>query len=183
METVLIAAERQRGDEIKRMLPPGGYVFIRAENEREARMKILDISPSLAVIDVLLPGGGAKDVSVFAASQDVDTVLIVPDELSAHMSETMGKYGVYTVSFSRDSMWTMFSVLRIAREKIEKAEEKNRKLLARLRNEKMLTEAKCLLARHKGMSEAGAHSFIEKKSMNCRVSLTDAAMSIIRELS
>ena len=33
------------------------------------------------------------------------------------------------------------------------------------------------------MSEAEAHSFIEKKAMNCRISLEDAAVGIIRELS
>ena len=48
---------------------------------------------------------------------------------------------------------------------------------------KLLTEAKCLLARKSGMSEAEAHSYIEKKAMNCRISLSDAAMGIVRELS
>ena len=33
------------------------------------------------------------------------------------------------------------------------------------------------------MSEEEAHAYIEKKAMNCRISLLDAAMTIVRELS
>lgn len=183
METVLVVAERTRGDEIKKLLYPGGYAFIRAESEREARMKILDYQLSLVIVDAMLPGSSAKDISIFAASQEVDTVLLLPEELFGHVAGMMMKYGVYTALFSRDSIIAVSSAISVAREKIRSAEEKNRKLLMRLRNEKLLTEAKCLLAGKKGMNEAEAHIYIEKKAMNCRISLLDAAMSIVRELS
>ena len=114
---------------------------------------------------------------------DADTILIVPDELSSHMAAMMMKHGVYVSGSSRDSFSAVLGAISVAREKIRKAEEKNRKLLLRLKNEKLLTEAKCLLAGRRGMSEAEAHSYIEKKAMNCRISLEDAAVGIIRELS
>ena len=183
METVLIVAERARYDEIKKLLMPGGYAFIRAESGREARRKILDISLSLAIVDAQLPDGSAKEISIFASSQEVDTVMIVPDALGAHMADAMAKYGVYVTSPDVDCMAAVSNAILVSRERIRKAEEKNRKLLERLRNEKLLTEAKCLLARHRKLSEAEAHSYIEKKAMDCRISLADAAMSIVRELS
>ena len=93
------------------------------------------------------------------------------------------KYGVYVVSQNRNIISAVLGAIRVSKEKIRKAEEKNRKLLDRLRNEKLIVEAKCILAARKGMSEAEAHSYIEKKAMNCRISLMDAAMSIVRELS
>ena len=183
METVLVVAKRPRYDEIRTLLSPGGYAFIRAESEREARMKILDIQLSLVIVDGLLPEGTAKEVSVFSSSQDIDTILIVPDGLLWHMAGTMRKYGVYAAAFNRDSVSSVLGAIGVAREKTMKAEEKNRKLLVRLRNEKLLTEAKCLLALKYVMSENDAHCYIEKKAMNCRVSLSDAAMSIVRELA
>ena len=183
METVLVVAERTRYDEIKRLLSPGGYAFIRVESEREARMKILDIPLSLVIVDGVLPEGTSKAISIFSSSQEIDTVLIAPSELVWHMSGAMAKYGVYTAAFTRDSVTAVLGAIFVAREKVMKAEEKSRKLLVRLRNEKLLTEAKCLLARKSGMSEAEAHRYIEKKAMNCRISLSDAAMGIVRELS
>ena len=104
METVLVVAERTRGDEIKKLLYPGGYAFIRAESEREARMKILDYQLSLVIVDAMLPGSSAKDISIFAASQEVDTILLLSEELFGHVAGMMMKYGVYTALFSRDSI-------------------------------------------------------------------------------
>ena len=146
METVLVVAERARCDEIKKLFLPGGYAFIRAESEKEARMKLLDFQLSLVIVDAMLPGSASKDIAVFAASMDADTILIVPDEISSHMAAMMMKHGVYVSGSSRDSFSAVLGAISVAREKIRKAEEKNRKLLLRLKNEKLLTEAKCLLA-------------------------------------
>lgn len=183
METVLVAAGRVRYGEIQKIFFPGGYRFVRVESEREARMQILDLPLSFVIVDGALAGREAKDIAVFAASQDIDTLLIVPEEAAGHMAETMLKYGVYVAADATDSVLAVAGAMRVAGEKLRKAEEKNRKLLSRLRNEKVLTEAKCLLAGKKGMCEAEAHTYIEKKAMNCRISLLDAAMGIVRELS
>ena len=183
METVLVVAEHARYDEIKRLFPSGGYAFIRAESTKEARMKILDFQLSLAVVDAALPGGTSKEIAIFASSEDIDTILIVPDELSGHITHIMQKYGVYVVRPERISLAAVLSAITVSKVKIRKAEEKYMKLLERLRNEKLLTEAKCLLARRDGMSEKEAHSYLEKKAMDCRISLSDAALNIIRELS
>lgn len=183
METVLVVAERTRCDGIRKLLPPGGYALIRAESEREARMRILDLQLSLAIVDAMLPGNAPKDIAVFAASQDIDTILIAPEELAMHIAAMMRQHGVYTAADSRDSLSAVLGAVSVARERIRKAEERNRKLLARLQNEKLLTEAKCLLAGRKGMSEAEAHACIERKAMDCRISLADAAIGIVRELS
>ena len=152
MEMVLIAAERSRCDMIKKTLAAGRYALFRAESGKEARMKILDLSLSLVIVDASLPDGSAKEVSVLASERGFDTIYIVPDALVQHMAETMEKYGVYVAGTGE--LAAVFRTLRVSRNKISRAEEKNRKLLERLKNEKMLTKAKCLLARYKAMSVA-----------------------------
>ena len=181
METVLVAAERTRCDEIKRKLSVGGYTLIRAESEKEARVKILDFQFSLVIVDSPLPSGSARETAVFAAANEIDTVLLVPAGLAAHMADAMLRSGVYVSTI--DELGTTLRAVRVSREKIRKLDEKTRKLLERLRNERVLSEAKCLLANKKAMSEKEAHSYIEKKAKDCRISLSDAAMSIVRELS
>ena len=121
METVLVVAERARCDEIKKLFLPGGYAFIRAESEKEARMKLLDFQLSLVIVDAMLPGSASKDIAVFAASMDADTILIVPDEISSHMAAMMMKHGVYVSGSSRDSFSAVLGAISVAREKIRKA--------------------------------------------------------------
>ena len=183
METVLVVAERTRCDELRKLLPPGAYAFIRAGSEQEARMKILDFQLSLVIVDAMLPGSVPEDVSVFAASQGIDTLLVVPGDLAAHAAGMMRGRGVYSAAADRCCIAAVLDAIGVARERIRKAEAQNSRLLMRLQNEKLLTEAKCLLAAKKGMSEPEAHSYIEKKAMDCRISLADAAICIVRELS
>ena len=97
------------------------------------------------------------------------------------MADAMLRSGVYVSNIGE--LGTTLRAVRVAREKIRKLDEKNRKLLERLRNERVLSEAKCLLSNRKAMSEKEAHRYIERKAMDCRISLSDAAMSIVRELS
>ena len=101
METVLVVAERTRCDELRKLLPPGAYAFIRAGSEREARMKILDFQLSLVIVDAMLPGSVPEDVSVFAASQGIDTLLVVPEDLAAHAAGMMRGRGVYSAAADR----------------------------------------------------------------------------------
>lgn len=181
METVLVVAEHSRFDEIKKLFALDGFVFIRAESEKSLKMKIFDLSFSLVIVDSIFPN--AKELSIFVSSYDIDTLFVVDEELQASAQSVLLKYGVYVVSQNRNIISAVLGAIRVSKEKIRKAEEKNRKLLDRLRNEKLIVEAKCILAARKGMSEAEAHGYIEKKAMNCRISLMDAAMSIVRELS
>lgn len=183
MEMVLVVAQARRCDVLKKLLPKDGHVFIRAENEKEARMKILDLELSLVIVDAALQGTEAKDVSAFASQQGLDTLMVVPEGLLEYAATMMHPYNVYVAEFSEGSVNAVLNAIQVARSKLVSAQEKNMKLLSRLKNEKVLTQAKCLLAARKGMSEAEAHSCMEKKAMNCRISLADAAMCIIRELS
>ena len=53
MEMVLVVATALRFGEMRKLFPPGRYAFIRSESERETKMKIMDLSPSLVVVDML----------------------------------------------------------------------------------------------------------------------------------
>ena len=74
------------------------------------------------------------------------------------------------------------SVLQVARGRMAALEDKNARLLRRLSEERKLSEVKCLLALRLEMSEEEAHHFIEKKAMDERIGLADAADLIRRQL-
>ena len=108
METVLLVAERARYDEMKKLLSPGAYAFLRAENMKEARMKILDSQLSFVIVDAMLPGTLSKEISVFAAMQDADVILIVAEDIVRHVATMMRKYGVYTAAANKETGATVF---------------------------------------------------------------------------
>ena len=177
METVLLVAERTKCDELERLIGPSGHAFIRAQSARDARMRILDLQLSLVA------GSAAKDTAIFAAEQGIDTLVVAPESILGHVADIMRRHGVHVACADRSCIYAVLNSIEVARGNVSRLEEKNRKLLSRLGNEKLLCEAKCLLAARRGMSEAQAHEYIEKRAMDRRIGLTDAARGVVRELS
>lgn len=183
METVLLVAERTKCDELERLIGPSDHAFIRAQSARDARMRILDLQLSLVVVDALFAGSAAKDTAIFAAEQGIDTLVVAPESILGHVADIMRRHGVHVACADRSCIYAVLNSIEVARGNVSRLEEKNRKLLSRLGNEKLLCEAKCLLAARRGMSEAQAHEYIEKRAMDRRIGLTDAARGVVRELS
>ena len=169
METVLLVAERTKCDELERLIGPSGHTFIRAQSARDARMRILDLQLSLVVVDALFAGSAAKDTAIFAAEQGIDTLVVAPESILGHVADIMRRHGVHVACADRACIYAVLNSIEVARGNVSRLEEKNRKLLSR--------------AARRGMSEAQAHEYIEKRAMDRRISLTDAARGVVRELS
>ena len=140
-------------------------------------MRILDLQLSLVVVDALFAGSAAKDTAIFAAEQGIDTLVVAPESILGHVADIMRRHGVHVACADRACIYAVLNSIEVARGNVSRLEE------SRLGNEKLLCEAKCLLAARRGMSEAQAHEYIEKRAMDRRISLTDAARGVVRELS
>ena len=66
--------------------------------------------------------------------------------------------------------------------RLEKLEEKNRSLQEKMADIRTVNKAKWLLIENKKMTESEAHHYIEKKSMDERLSRREAAERIIEKL-
>jgi len=66
-------------------------------------------------------------------------------------------------------------------ERISQLEAENRRLQEKLRAEKAVGRAKCLLVERRGYTEAQAHRYIEKRAMDQQEKRQDVAAAIIEE--
>ncbi len=182
MENILLVCPVCRQRELEKLFAPLGATIFIAHGVCEARKNLCDMSFSLVVIESPLADGSARELAVQASADSCsDVVLLSPPVQVGHFVQTLGKYGIYTVSknIGEEDLWFLINVLKTARGRLAALEKKNLKLMKRLSDERMLTKAKCVLAKEQGLTEEEAHRLIEKKAMDERISLLDAARYFI----
>ncbi len=182
MENILLVCPACRQRELEKLFVPFGTPIFIAHGVCEARKNLCDMPFSLIVIEAPLDDGSARELAVQAsADPSADVVLLASPVQAGHFAQSLGKYGIYTVpkNIGEEEIWFLVNVLETARNRFEALEKKNLKLMKRLSDERMLTKAKCVLAKEQGLTEEEAHRLIEKKAMDERISLLDAARYFI----
>ncbi len=185
MENILIVSKNERKKDIAKLFSPKSYVILHTETVREAKKMILDKTISLVIIDFPTEGGTVKDLLKDGVNTNPDMIILTPGNLYITLSALYSKYGLYVMqkSVQEREMQLLLRLLEVNRIKLGELAAKNARLQKRLEDEKMLSKAKCLLAKEKGMSEEEGHRTIEKMAMNKRIGLSEASKEIIRDLS
>lgn len=161
-----------------------GYEVTSSSSAVSAKKLLLDIEFSLVIIETPLADGSGREIAITASSiPALDVVLFTNASQVVTLAAALERYGIFVVGKNAgiEEVLTLLRLLRTARHRMEKLEEKNAKLLRRIKEERLLCEAKCLLAQKLNMSEEEAHHYIEHRAMDERVSLMDAALIIKRE--
>ena len=185
MARALVVRNISRTLDVVSLLSRMGLEVSEASSCQQARAMILDMDFNLVVIQPPLVDGGGRELATMASSQSsLDVVLLANASQVEALSSGLGKLGVYVVSrlIGPEEFTRTISVLQVARGRMAALEDKNARLLRRLSEERKLSEVKCLLALRLEMSEEEAHHFIEKKAMDERIGLADAADLIRRQL-
>ncbi len=184
MPNALLLRSPDRPREKELVLTGAGYEVTISSSVCEARKLLLDVDFQLLVIESpLLDGSGREVASSAAAMEGLDVVLLVNASQVDALSFSLGRLGVYVLSrtCSAAELRALLRIIAAGRSRIDRLEERCRKLVRRLNDERVLCEAKCLLARRLGLSEEEAHHMIERRAMDDRTSLIDAALGVRRE--
>lgn len=184
MPNALLLRSPDRPREKELVLTGAGYEVTTSSSVCEARKLLLDVDFQLLVIESpLLDGSGREVASSAAAMEGLDVVLLVNASQVDALSFSLGRLGVYVLSrtCSAAELRGLLRIIAAGRSRIDRLEERCRKLVRRLNDERVLCEAKCLLARRLGLSEEEAHHMIERRAMDDRTSLIDAALGVRRE--
>lgn len=182
MENVLLVCPEGRVRELERLFVPAGVKVFISHDACEAKKLLCDMYFSLVVVEPPVSGGSARDLALQASSiAGSDVVFLALPAQAGHLAPALEKYGIYTVpqNAGAEEIGFLMRVVRTGRSRIEALEKKNMKLMSRLADERVLTRAKCILAKEKGLDEEQAHRMIEKKAMDERISLLDAARFFI----
>ncbi len=109
-------------------------------------------------------------------------IYVVKSDVYEYMSSLVEDLGVLTISkpLNKEVIWTTLKLAKATFARLNKIQKQNVKLAQKIEHIKTIDRAKCLLISHLSMNEKEAHKYIEKKSMNARVSRLEIAERILK---
>jgi len=149
----------------------------------EARRILIENDFDVCIVNAPLPDetgiGLARDIAAKNLSQ---VILIVKSDLFDEVSSKVDKYGVITITKpnSKIMLWNALKLASAANRWVKDLREENRKLVQRIEDMRVVDRAKCILISHLSMTEAEAHRYIEKQSMNRRLPKRKIAEEILK---
>lgn len=150
----------------------------------DARRLMLETPYALILINAPLPDEFGADLALGAArGQDAGVVLVVRNEQADEVSAWVESGGVFVVEkpVSRQMFHRALKLVEAARHRMWALREENARLRLKLEELRLVGRAKCLLIERRGMTEQGAHRYIEKTAMDLRETRRDVAQDILRE--
>ena len=109
-------------------------------------------------------------------------IILVRAELSDAVAEAVEDDGVLVVGKPVKAA-VMRSVLRLtkaASNRMTALKTKNRALLQKIEDIRLIDRAKCILIEYLRMSETQAHHYIEKQAMDMRMTKREVALNILK---
>ena len=185
MESVLIVSNTSGTMQIISSLLESA-VFTRvvsAASAQEARRYIKESSFDLIIIDSALSDESGKDFALHAAHSTTALIILIVEKKDFYSVEkTTENAGVFTLQkpISAEFFYQASRLLDASRRRLHYIEEQNKHLQQQLEEIKVIDRAKITLVQVLRMTEAQAHRYIEKQSMDLRQSRIKTAESILR---
>ena len=163
MTGLLIAAgNRKAADTLLSLLRPFHPArSLITESGADARRRAGELPLSLIVIHAPLADEPADRLAMdLAAQSGAMTLLIVRQEDAAETAARVADSGVAVIGrpFQREAFLQLLRALMAAQARVERMQEENRKLSARLEEARLVGRAKCALIRYRGLTEEEAQA-------------------------
>ncbi len=155
--------------------------IVSSTNGAEARRTFLESEFDLVIIDSPLPDEEGSDLSIHV-SESSAVIVITDEERLLDMAYTVEDSGVCAVprNVEPDFFHQIVRLLMTSRRRVQKLEEENRRLQLKIEELRLVDRAKCVLIQVLKMSESQAHRYIEKQSMDLRLSKIAVAENVLR---
>ncbi|MCL2847881.1 MAG: ANTAR domain-containing protein [Firmicutes bacterium] len=187
IESVLIVAQSDNAVEfLKEILQAASIRNITAKhNCADARQALIDRDFDLVIINAPLTDETgerlAKQIAARGASQVILVVKLEHFDAVAAASENDGVLCV-PKPINRTNFWAVLSLAKSSHSRLLQMENENAKLKRKIEDIRIIDRAKCAMIEHKGITEQEAHRYIEKQSMDKRISKRDVAIEVLEEL-
>lgn len=181
---LLVSASEKFNASMMPLLPVTDYWPVTvAKSIGEARRRMVDESYDIVIINSPLPDDFGTRFAIHAcANSNAGVLLLVKNSLYEDVDAKVLPYGVVTLSMPTNHQMVSQSlrVLCAIRERLRQVEAKQTSLEERMREIRMVNQAKWRLIECLNMTEADAHRYIEKQAMDLRVPKREVAESIIK---
>ena len=181
---LIVTASDSFTEKIMPLLPVTDYWPVTtAHSNSEARRRIVETAFDIVLINAPLPDdfGMRLAIDICTGSGAGVLLMVRNDQFDDVYARVVG-YGVLTLS-RPTSMQMVAQNLRIlcaTRERMRRMEEKQTAVEEKIDEIRLVNRAKWLLIECLGMTEPEAHRYIEKQSMDRRVSKREVAQAVIK---
>lgn len=154
-----------------------------AQSCTEARRTLLESEFDLIIIDTPLPDEFGDDFALHASDSSRSGIIILVDSTKIEdFGSILEDAGIFAVPkpVSPEFFNQAVKLLVASRRQIQRLESENMKLQGKIEELRMVDRAKCVLIQTLKMTEAQAHRYIEKQSMDLRLTRIAVAEQVLR---
>jgi len=169
--------------DLKEMLQEEGFDVVGEASDGEAAIRLAEERRSdLVIMDVKMPGMDGLAAAERITDRGLGAVLILTafsqKELVRRAAQA-GAMGYLVKPFQKSDLVPAIEIALVRHAELEAVKAESADLAERLDARKFIDRAKGYLADKRGMSEAEAFRFIQKKAMDERRSMKDVARDLV----
>lgn len=181
---LLVSASDKFNTATMDLLPMTDYwPVVTVKSVAEAKRKLLEQSYDIVLINAPLPDDFGMRLAIDVCSgSDAGVLILVKNELYNDIYAKVVEFGVMTLS-KPTNVSIISQTLRIlcaTRERMRQVEAKQATVEEKMEEIRLVNRAKWLLIQCLNMTEGEAHRYIEKQSMDLRISKREIAENIIK---
>ena len=185
--TVIVAEDEAiiRLDIVETLKESGFDVIGQAGDGAEAVRLALELKPQLVLMDIKMPGTDGLQAAEILKEHKVPVVLLTAFS-SPELVERASEAGVYSYVVKPFNPSNLIPALRIAlslHERMSSAESEVDEMNEKLETRKLVDRAKGLLTEKMKLKEPEAFRWIQKASMDRRLSMKQVAQTVIEQLA
>ena len=184
MEKILVVCSSNKSKEILVDICKlsGDYEILSVNDSVSCKEKIKNINFDLVIINSPLRDDYGDKLSNFIIKNtNSDVILIIKNNNKEELYKVEDS-GVYVVEkpLNKNMLIKIIKAYIIHRRRYNFIIEKNEKLQNKISDIKLIDRAKLTLIQYLRMSEEEAHKYIEKQSMNLRITRVQVAKNILK---
>ena len=181
---LIVSAGANSNEYLSTRLAEMGYPHpLMVPSGTEARRRILETDFELIIVNAPLPDEFGHELCACAVEKTSAGVLLLAKAAAAEqLAEGLSRQGVLLLSkpFTNQLFLQAVQMAAAGNHRLLHLQEENHRLQEKLALLRLVSQAKCCLIEHQGMTEAEAHRYIEKQSMDQRIPRRELAENIIK---
>lgn len=145
-----------------------------------------DDKTEIVLINAPLIDENGIDIAKFITKEtSANCILLLKQEQAEQLKEMADRYQIFVLGrpLNKTLLYQLLRTIEIAMQRARSIYEENQRLEQKIKDIRTIDRAKFLLMQYKGMTEAEAHSHLEKYAMNKRKRKTIAALEIIDQIN
>ena len=181
---LLVSAQEKFNTAISELLPMTDYwPCVTVSSVSAAKRRLAEQDYDIVIINAPLPDDFGMRLAIDVCTESgAGVLLLVKSEMFESICAKTEPYGVVPLPkpTNRQMVSQTLHMLRATRERMRRMEAKQATVEEKIEEIRLVNRAKWLLIECLSMTEGEAHRYIEKQSMDMRISRREVAENVIR---